>query len=218
LKGEAVSAPGRLSRARLSIVKLGGSHASGPHIKDWLAAIVAEAGAIVIVPGGGPFADVVRTSQASMGYDDRAAHAMALMAMAQFGFALQSLSPTVLRLTASRSAILRALKDGKVPVWSPESMARFAGLPETWDLTSDSLAAWLAGALGAGGLVLVKHGRFAAAAVGAHDLVAHGVVDPLFPRYLKDSGVRAWLATPTDSGRLAEGLRRPVFPEIVEAT
>ena len=166
MKGEAVSAPGRLSRARLSIVKLGGSHASGPHIKDWLAAIVAEAGAIVIVPGGGPFADVVRTSQASMGYDDRAAHAMALMAMAQFGFALQSLSPTVLRLTASRSAILRALKDGKVPVWSPESMARFAGLPETWDLTSDSLAAWLAGALGAGGLVLVKHGRFAAAAVG----------------------------------------------------
>jgi hypothetical protein len=66
--------------------------------------------------------------------------------------------------------------------------------------------------------VLVKHGRFAAAAVGAHDLVAHGVVDPLFPRYLKDSGVRAWLAAPTDSGRLAEGLRRPVFPEIVEAT
>jgi 5-(aminomethyl)-3-furanmethanol phosphate kinase len=217
LKGEAVSAPGRLSRARLAIVKLGGSHANGRHLKDWLAAIAAEAGAIAIVPGGGPFADAVRTAQAAMGYDDRAAHAMALMAMAQFGCALASLNPA-LRLTASRSAISRALKDGKVPVWSPEPMARAAALPETWDLTSDSLAAWLAGALGAGRLVLIKHGHFESASIDVHDLAARGVVDPLFPRYLKKSGARAWLAGPTDSGRLAEGLRRPVFPEIVEAT
>jgi 5-(aminomethyl)-3-furanmethanol phosphate kinase len=205
------------SRTRLSILKLGGSHASGPYIKDWLAAIVAEAGSIAIVPGGGPFADVVRTTQVSMGYDDRAAHAMALSAMAQFGCALQSLNPA-LKLTASRSAILRALKEHKVPVWSPGPMARAAGLPETWELTSDSLAAWLGGRLGAGNLVLVKHGRFEAAAIDAHDLVARGVVDPLFPRYLRASGVRAWLAAPTDSARLAEGLQRPVFPEIVVAT
>src|SRR5271169_3598422 len=159
------------SRARLSIVKLGGSHANGPYIKDWLAAIVAEAGTIAIVPGGGLFADAVRTAQASMGYDDRAAHIMALMAMAQFGCALQSLNP-VLRLATSRSAILRALKERRVPVWSPEQMARAAALPETWDLTSDSLAAWLAGALGAGHLLLVKHGHFEGAAIDVHDLVA----------------------------------------------
>jgi dihydroneopterin aldolase len=149
-----------------------------------------------------------------MGYDDGAAHAMALAAMAQYGRALQSLNPA-LRLAASRSAISRALKDGQVPVWSPEPMARAAALPETWALTSDSLAAWLAGALGADRLVLVKHGNFEAAAVDVHNLVASGVVDPLFPRYLKGSGVRAWLAAPTDSARLAEGLRRSIFPEIV---
>ena len=61
----------------------------------------AEAGSIAIVPGGGPFADGVRTAQASIGYDDRAAHAMALMAMAQFGCALRSLNPA-LTLAASR--------------------------------------------------------------------------------------------------------------------
>jgi len=207
----------RFSSSRLAIVKLGGSHATGPHLKDWLTAIAAEAGSIVIVPGGGPFADAVRTSQASIGYDDRAAHAMALMAMAQFGCALESLNPA-LRQAASRSAILRALRDCKVPVWSPEPMARAAALPETWDLTSDSLAAWLAGALGAGRLLLVKHGRFEGAAIDAHDLVARGVVDPLFPRYLKESGAQAWLAGPTDSARLAEGLRGGIFPEIVAAT
>ncbi len=97
-------------------------------------------------------------------------------------------------------------------------MARAAALPETWDLTSDSLAAWLAGALGASRLVLVKHGRFEGAAIDAHDLAARGVVDPLFPRYLKESGAQAWLAGPTDSARLAEGLRGGIFPEIVAAT
>ena len=198
-------------------MKLGGSHATGPHLKDWLTAIAAEAGAIAIVPGGGAFADAVRSAQASMGFDDPAAHAMALMAMAQFGRALQSLNPA-LRLAASRSAISRALKDGKVPVWSPEAMARAAALPETWDLTSDSLSAWLAGALGAGSLVLVKHGRFAGRALDAHDLATRGTVDPLFPHYLKASGARAWLAPPTGSAGLAEGLRGGLFPEIVAAT
>ena len=205
------------ARSRLAIVKLGGSHATGPHLKDWLAAIAAEAGSIVIAPGGGPFADAVRAAQARIGFDDRAAHAMALMAMAQFGSALESLNPA-LRLAASRAAILRALKEAKVPVWSPERMARAAALPETWDLTSDSLAAWLAGALGASRLVLVKHGRFEGAAVDAHDLVVRGVVDPLFPSYLKESGAQAWLAGPAESARLAEGLRRPLFPEIVAST
>jgi 5-(aminomethyl)-3-furanmethanol phosphate kinase len=204
------------SRGRLAIVKLGGSQATGPHLKDWLTAIAAEAGSIAIVPGGGPFADAVRTAQASIGYDDRAAHAMALMAMAQFGCALESLNPA-LKLATSRSAILRALKDGKVPVWAPQQMARAARLPETWDVTSDSLAAWLTGALGAGCLLLVKHGRFETETIDARDLVERGVVDPVFPRYLKESGARAWLASPTDSTRLADGLRGGVFPEIVAA-
>src|ERR1700749_303423 len=104
----------RALHPRLAIVKLGGSHAAGPHLKDWLTAIATEAGSIVIVPGGGPFADTVRAAQAGIGFDDRAAHTMALMAMAQFGSALVSLNPA-LQLAASRSAIWRALKDGKVP-------------------------------------------------------------------------------------------------------
>ena len=44
-----------------------------------------------------------------------------------------------------------------------------------------------------------------------------GVVDSLFPRYLKESGVRASLVAPTESAKLAEGLRRPIFPEILQS-
>ncbi|HXE24544.1 MAG TPA: aspartate kinase, partial [Roseiarcus sp.] len=143
---------------KLAIVKLGGSQATGQHLKDWLAAIAAEAGSVAIVPGGGPFAEAVRKAQAPVGYDDRAAHVMALMAMAQFGSALASLNPA-LKLTASRAAIRRTLKEGKVPVWSPEPMAHAAQLPESWDLTSDSLAAWLAAiAAEAGSIVVVPGG------------------------------------------------------------
>src|ERR1700742_2328725 len=94
----------RSSRSRLAVVKLGGSHATGPHLKDWLTAISAEAGSVVIAPGGGPVADAGRHAQGGNGCDDRAAHFMALRAMAQFGSALASLNPA-LSPASSRSAI-----------------------------------------------------------------------------------------------------------------
>jgi aspartokinase-like uncharacterized kinase len=207
-----VSAPSR--PAGLTVVKLGGSQAFGPHLKAWLSAIAAEAGAIVVTPGGGPFADAVRDAQDRMGFDNRAAHAMALMAMAQFGHALQNLEPR-LQVSSSRAAIRRALKAREVPVWAPEAMALAACLPETWELTSDSLAAWLAGELKAAQIVLIKHGRFDEPSIDAERLAALGVVDPLFPRFLKESRARAWLAAPEDSAKLTLGLRRPLFPEIL---
>ena len=202
------------TRAHPAIVKLGGSLAPSPHLEDWLEAIAAEAGAVVVVPGGGPFADAVRAAQAAMGFDAAAAHGLAMAAMTAFGRALESLEPR-LEVARSRAAIRRALHAGAVPVWAPEAMALAAQLPETWDLTSDSLAAWLAGELEAAQLVLVKHGRFPAGRLAADDLAERGVVDRLFPRYLRLCPARAWLATPADSASLREGLRRAVFPEIV---
>ena len=202
-------------RRGLVILKLGGSQATSPHLLEWLTAIAGRAGSIVIVPGGGPFADAVRDAQVAMRFDNAAAHDMAMMAMAQFGRALQSLNPA-LRLAASLGAIRRALREGEVPVWSPERMARAASLPESWELSSDSLAAWLADAVGAHRLLLVKHRRFAAQRIEVLDLVEDGVVDPLFPRYISDKGFRVYLAAPTDAARLSDGLRRGLFPEIVQ--
>ena len=196
------------------VIKLGGSHALGRHLTGWLAAIAAEAGAVVVAPGGGPFADAVRAAQAVMGFDDAAAHDMALMAMSQFGRALQGLDPRF-RLVGSIPMVRRALRERKVPVWSPNSMARAAKLPATWDLTSDSLAAWLTGAIGASRLILIKHGEFPAKGVAIGKLVADGVVDPLFPRYVGDCGLKVSIAGPGDPFRLASELRGRAFPEIL---
>src|SRR5580704_16000923 len=131
-----------------TVVKLGGSHALSPHLGDWLDAISRCAGRVVIVPGGGPFADTVRTAQQKMGFDDRAAHHMALLAMEQYACALASLD-TRLTLTGSLAAIRRTLARRRVPVWCPVRMTlRASEIPCTWEVTSDSLAVWLSGRIG----------------------------------------------------------------------
>src|SRR5262249_61715091 len=73
---------------------------------------------------------------------------MALLAMEQYGRMLCGLQPG-LAPAASLAAIERTRRAGSVPVWMPARLA--LSRPEiaaTWDITSDSLAAWLAGALG----------------------------------------------------------------------
>jgi 5-(aminomethyl)-3-furanmethanol phosphate kinase len=195
---------------RPAILKLGGSLARGGRLREWLDAIRSQTRRLVIVPGGGPFADVVRRLQGEIGFDDAAAHEMAMVAMSQFGRALQSLR-SGFELTASLEAIGAALAAGRTPIWSPERMAVAAKLPASWDITSDSLAAWLAGKLRAERLILVKH---AASGGAARALAAAGVVDPAFPGYLRASGARAFLAAPDEAHRLGEGLDGEAFAEI----
>ena len=93
----------------LTVVKVGGSFAHHPRLGDVVAALARGVGRTVVVPGGGPFADMVRREQPRIGYDDRTAHRMALLAMAQFGHALASLSPA-LRPAAGLAAIKRTLE------------------------------------------------------------------------------------------------------------
>jgi aspartokinase-like uncharacterized kinase len=197
------------SMKSLIVLKLGGAQARGGRLGEWLDAILPHAGRVIVVPGGGPFADVVRATQAEIGFDDVAAHEMAMMAMSQFGRALASLRPGF-ELADTEEALRDALRRGHTPIWSPERMALAAGLKPSWDLTSDSLAVWLAGQLGAVRLILVKHGAPGAAT----ELVRGGVVDPLFPVYLAETGTRAFLAAPDLACRLAEGLDGAAFPEI----
>ena len=192
----------------VTVVKLGGSYAHAAELKPWLASIVTCAGHVVLVPGGGPFADAVRDAQARMGFDDRAAHHMALLAMDQYGCALASLVGNVTRATSAQ-AIHQALNRGEVPVWSPAAMVLAAGeIPASWEVTADSLAAWLAGQIGAAHLVLVKQVRPAGPRVRAADLAAQGLADRTFPDFLRASGADAAIAGPADHASAAAAIRR----------
>jgi dihydroneopterin aldolase len=142
-----------------------------------------------------------------MGFDDRAAHEMALLAMEQYGCALVSLGKG-LTLAASAIAIRRVLRAGGVPVWSATAMVRAAeDIPCSWEVTSDSLAAWLAGKIGAPRVLLVKHVEPPAGPLRAADLVADGVVDPAFTRFLRASGAQAFIAGPAGHAAAASALR-----------
>jgi 5-(aminomethyl)-3-furanmethanol phosphate kinase len=181
-----------------TVVKLGGSFAFSADLGDWIAAITGCAGRAVIVPGGGPFADVVRAAQAQMGFDDRAAHRMALLAMEQYGCAIKSLHEAM-SFADSLDSIRRSLADAHVPVWLPTRMALGATeIPHCWDVTSDSLAAWLAGQIGAERLLLIKHIELARGTMRAADLAARGIVDKAFADFLAASGVPAFILGPSD--------------------
>src|SRR5215471_13407837 len=175
------------------VVKLGGSFAGSQHLVDWVNALANCGGRSVIVPGGGPFADAVRQAQTKIGFGDAAAHHLALLAMEQFGWALASLSANF-RVVESSAAIRRVLRAGNVPIWSPVKMVlSCADIPPSWEITSDSLAVWLAGQIGARQLVLVKHGGAFGNPLHAIDLAACGIVDQAFPRFLASTGVHTSL-------------------------
>lgn len=78
----------------MRIIKLGGSLFHTPELKQWLELldIASQNEGVIIVPGGGPFADQVRHAQRLHRFDDSAAHHMAILAMAQFGLMLTDMA------------------------------------------------------------------------------------------------------------------------------
>ncbi len=197
----------------VTIVKLGGSLAHTPQIPAWLDALAAWDGPLVLVPGGGAFADCVRAAQGAMGFNDTAAHRMALMAMGQFGIALAAYS-AAFTLAASCDELDRALSAGEIPVWLPEKMVLGAlDVPACWEVTSDSLAAWLAWTYGAHRLLLVKASDLAAPG-SLRDLAADKIVDPLFPRFAAQAQVEVWLAGPASLAGAASILQRGGMPGV----
>jgi aspartokinase-like uncharacterized kinase len=193
--------------SRPVVVKLGGSFAFSAHLRLWVEALAACAGRVVIAPGGGPFADTVRSAQKRMGFDDSAAHEMALLAVAQYGRALMSFNGL---LTAADSIedIHRDLARGRLPVWMPARMVGAASdISQSWDATSDSMAAWLAGRLGASRLLLVKHVEFQRSRARPDDLVAMGIVDKEFVRHLETSGADVFILGPADHRTAAAAIR-----------
>jgi len=190
-----VAAP--LTRQRPFVIKIGGSLGTAPVLPEWLSAIDKIPGQPIIVPGGGVFADAVRQAQQDMGFDDLVAHRMALLAMEQYGLVLAAQAPRMIS-AATPAAIQRAWRLGKIPVWAPAHMlAAATPVQPSWDATSDSLSAWLAGELRATRLLLIKSADIPAGGLTLLDLAASGIVDSLFPGFAGTSGAEIYVAGPS---------------------
>ena len=194
------------------IVKLGGSLAGSDELTAWLDTLLSAEAPLVLVPGGGPFADRVREAQTRLGFDDGTAHHLAILAMEQFGRALAGLRPG-LQPAESKTAVEAALRQDRLPVWMPARMTvGRPEIPESWTVTSDRLALWLAQALGARRALLVKSAAPPAGSSTASGLAAAGFVDAAFPAFLARYDGSASCVGPGTQRRTAEALRRGAMP------
>lgn len=174
---------------------------------------------VLVVPGGGPFADAVRALDAQVGLEDGVAHRLALQAMDQLGVLLAPLLPEhelLTELLAPRSIGLLAA----APAFGgrPE-------IPESWAVTSDSLAVLAAGAIGAAEATLLKPAAGVpapAAQLTADELQAlqkgggGRAVDAYLPEAVRRTGVVVTIRSPgagrTSGTRITPGFhqQRPV--------
>lgn len=137
---------------------------------------------VVIVPGGGLFADQVRSTQKQWQFNDKVAHQMALLAMQQMALLLKSIKPNF--LLANK---VSDIDDHSVTIWSPDIQElNLASIKASWDVTSDSLAAWLANQLKAAELILVKSAKISPAN-NILQMQKQGLVDNAFVEYIKKS-------------------------------
>ncbi len=203
-----------------AVLKVGGSLGRGSDLAH-LGQALGRLGPhyrLLMVPGGGEFADVVRDHYQRYRLSEATAHRMALLAMDQYGCLLAELIPgsvTVQDLWSAR----RIAEDGRVPILLPAALALQADpLPNSWEVTSDSLSAWIAGLAGALCLVLLKDvdGLYAAdpyqgpptelcQELDVADLVHHhGGVDDYLATVLMDLDLETWAINGQRPERLAE--------------
>jgi aspartokinase-like uncharacterized kinase len=192
--------------AGLAVVKLGGSVVRSGELAAWLDAIAACPCPVIVVPGGGALADEVRSVQAALGFGDNAAHRMALLAMDQLAWAVAGLRQGF--AVGTTEAELRAvLGRGEVAVWAPYGLVAGRGdIEESWRLTSDSLALWLAARIAASRCFLLKSIKCSGTAANAAELARGGIVDAAFPSMLKEAGVPAYLLGRGDQKAFASAL------------
>jgi aspartokinase-like uncharacterized kinase len=181
------------------VIKLGGSLQAADDLPAWLKAL-ARCDA-VIVPGGGMFADSVRAMQQRWRFSEQAAHDMSVLSMQQYGRMLADLAGLPLLKDHNRFAF----SPDRAQVWLPDPDAlNQADVPVSWNVTSDSLAAWLAHQLHAEHLLLVKSiGLPFAEDIGKSQLavripVERGWIDEAFPGFIQQASFKTWLCSASD--------------------
>jgi aspartokinase-like uncharacterized kinase len=120
----------------MKVVKIGGS------LKDYVNAIIPifKEYEVLLIPGGGLFADAVRAVYRNHNISDQAAHDMAILAMHQYGIFLSDISgiPTTSTLEGIH----------ETTILLPRAITAFSGLKSTWDVTSDTIAGYITKSIG----------------------------------------------------------------------
>ena len=170
-----------------TVVKFGGSLCRDRGVLERLCRVLNEFDGILVVPGGGEFADTVRGIDREFGLEGKIAHKLAILAMQQTG------------------VLIGEFFEGEI--FGCAALLEDENLKANWDVTSDSIAAYVAKERGAKRLILMKDvdGVFTAdpkkgeakliPEVTTEELSAmeNSCLDREFPGFVKDSGLEVWI-------------------------
>lgn len=186
----------------LVVVKIGGSLAETGRLKSILSLVAAARRPLVVVPGGGTFADKVRNLQQVMQFNDAAAHRLAMLGMHQMAEVFQSLEPR-LEIFERPDSVDAVRAAGRIPLWVPLPMMEDdTVVPRDWSTTSDSLALRLAELMGSAPLALLKSVDAPPQSTLA-SLAEDGVVDKAFPALAARTSLPWRIFGPSDDAALA---------------
>lgn len=170
---------------------------------------VMEERRLLIVPGGGLFADAVRNIDAQLSLTPRASHLMALTSMNAYGLLLADLAP--------RARLIERLDEAEVGsaiILPYHEASQDPELPMGWETTGDAVAARFAERLGVKLLILLKdvdglldgRGRLIEE-VEASRVEGWSCLDPVAPRIIERAGITCLVLNGLVEGRLTEALR-----------
>lgn len=191
------------------VVKLGGSLLGSPELPRWLDTLVKISdGKVLIVPGGSVFADAVREAQGISQINDAVAHHLALLAMDQFGLLLTGMNPGLVTASSELEIAERGWQHRGI-VWLPSHMVMAdETIPKNWQVTSDSLSAWIANKIGSEHLVLVKSKAISnySRISSSQSLISDGLIDSAFVEFSKASDFQTWVLNKSDYDVFSDGL------------
>jgi hypothetical protein len=140
-------------------VKVGGSLAEEPELLIKICAKLSFLAAkyqFIVVPGGGMFADVIRDYDKRFNLSSQVSHRMAILGMDQFGMLLAQITPNSIA-TLSLNDAKQISETEAVPIFLPSRlMLKDNPLENSWDVTSDSIAAYISIRLKTPKLILIK--------------------------------------------------------------
>lgn len=160
------------------VLKIGGSLIAVAI--DLIAHLIEAQADILIVPGGGPFAQTVRRYGGRV--DETTAHWMAILATNQYGLYLASSGAALVEDPMAIEKGVRILLPFKM-------LYEHDPLPHSWNATSDSIAGWIAHKINTDLVISTDvDGIFSAngiiSSIAASDLKSTSCVDALIPELL----------------------------------
>jgi len=173
---------------------------------------------ILIIPGGGTFADSVRSADKFFSFGADAAHWMAILGMEQYAYYLQDKSSVV------STDSLADIPPGVSILFPYRLLKTEDPLPHTWDVTSDTIAAWVAKKVDAMLLKatdvdgIFKEGKMMRE-ISATDFEGSYIscIDPALPQFLQKNRMECFIVNGKYPERVIQALYgKPVFGTVVK--